>query len=165
MGNRARRPHSIIGHIKKHHRVIKNSIMVLKQPRSNSVRKQIALRRFLEILRIHSTSEEETIYQRMRGFPLSRMKILVAIQEHKIVSALADELETLRSFGHWTTDIAAKAKVLAEIMERHLRAEEKSILPMLKKFFSRAELLELGGEYLAHINEQLEDTFPTHVKF
>ncbi len=160
---RSRRSHSIIGQIKKHHRLIKDAIKVLKQPRSNSARKQIALKTFLDVMRIHTFSEEETIYQRMRSLPLFRMKILEAIHEHKIVSTLADELETLRNFGHWTADMAAKAKVLAEIMERHLRAEEKNIFPMMKKFFSSSELLELGGEYLARINEQLEDGFPAHL--
>lgn len=153
---------NIISLIKDHHFILKDAIKVLKDYRGTPLSKRKKLTQFLEAFKMHAISEEETLYERMRTLPKMRILSLEAAQEHKIAESLAEELEGLRYQDQWNDEISAKAKVLASLVEHHLLEEEKEILPLIKLQLSRAELLDLGREYLARCNEHIENNLAKH---
>jgi len=99
--------------------------------------------KIIEALSMHAGIEEMALYPDARArFGNANDDVLEALEEHHLVKLTLSELEKMRSQDERFT---AKVTVLMENVRHHVQEEEGELFPKLRKSFSRAELVELGG--------------------
>ena len=146
---------NIISLIKEDHKPLKECIAVLKNAHAASKSKKKILARFLESLSRHAFAEERALYAAMELKGGMNIDVIEALQEHKIAHTLATELEEIGIHGSWSDELSAKSKVLAELVEHHVKEEESKLLPLVRKQSSDEELNEMGERYNEFYAEKL----------
>ncbi len=92
-------------------------------------------------LTVHEIIEEEIFYPELKAHPKAKDIVLEGYEEHHVVDLLMSELEGLDvSDETW----GAKAVVMKENIEHHIKEEEGEMFPTARQVFDRAELVDLG---------------------
>jgi hemerythrin superfamily protein len=93
----------------------------------------------------HAAVEEEIFYPAMQKVRSKEVRDLVleAIEEHKVVKTLLEEIADLAPDDE---EFAAKMKVLQENVEHHADEEEKAMFPQAKEHLSAEQRDELGTQ-------------------
>lgn len=146
----------ILSLIKSHHEILKESLLALKQENLPIEEKREELFIFLETLKMHAKSEQETLYACIEEVEPLRILALEAREEHEIADRLATEIEAMDYTENWSPDIAAKARVLAELVEHHLIEEEDEIFHQVRENFTHEELQALAVEYNERFKSRME---------
>jgi hemerythrin-like domain-containing protein len=103
---------------------------------------------FVDMLRAHSEAEETTLYEFLQEDRESQVMTFEAIEEHAMAKILMDELEAMNFRSRWSNEIEAKANVLMELMEHHMKDEEKDLFPQARRLLNDGEREILGREFL-----------------
>lgn len=138
---------SILSVMQEQHNILRESIHVLIDENASGSEKQKQLLQFINLFTAHSEAEENTIYEELRFITGTQMIVYEALEEHAIAKILIEELIAADFQLVWSAEIAAKAKVLAQIVDRHLLEEETNFFKTAKETFSVDELLMLGKEF------------------
>jgi hypothetical protein len=97
-------------------------------------------------LTLHEIIEEEIFYPALKSHPRAEEIVLEGYEEHHVVDLVMAELEDLpvddESWG-------AKAKVMQENIEHHMKEEEGDMFRSARSIFDREELEELGERMAA----------------
>ncbi len=97
-------------------------------------------------LTLHEIIEEEIFYPALKSHPRAEEIVLEGYEEHHVVDLVMAELEDLpvddESWG-------AKAKVMHENVEHHMKEEEGDMFTSARSIFDREELEELGERMAA----------------
>ncbi len=109
------------------------------------LRKKAAYQQFEHYLSSHAKAEEESLYVHMKKKNSQlRVEGLEGHTEHGIADSLMGEIDAIKSDeDHWT----AKVKVLAELVQHHIKEEEQEVLKKVSKDYSTSEVLDLGLLY------------------
>lgn len=102
-----------------------------------------AVEPFLRALTVYTYIEREGMYPRVCVLvPETEPDILGFVEEHHIADVLAAELYDMRP-----DDVAfdAKARLLMDIVERHMDAEDDRWFPRVRAAVGRKELQEIGA--------------------
>jgi hemerythrin-like domain-containing protein len=137
----------ILSLIKDQHDILRQSIAILRNENSDSVTKQDQLAKFINLLTMHTEAEEQTIYDVLKDIQASELTTLEAFEEHDIAQKLVQELEDADYKSTWNTHIAAKAKVLADIVDHHAKEEEHVFFKEARSLLTKDELINLGEEF------------------
>lgn len=98
---------------------------------------------FLRALTVYTYIEREGMYPRVCALvPETGPDILGFVEEHHIADVLAAELYDMRP-GEVAFD--AKARLLMDIVERHMDAEDDGWFPRVRAAVGRKELQEIGA--------------------
>jgi hemerythrin superfamily protein len=93
-------------------------------------------------LTLHEIVEEEIFYPELKSHPKAREIVLEAYEEHHVVDKLMGELEELPVDDEkW----GAKAKVMKENIEHHVKEEEGEMFRKARQVFDADELEDLGA--------------------
>jgi hemerythrin superfamily protein len=140
----------VITLILKEHKPIKELILVLKDPEATFEEKEPAFIDFEQLLTSHAKAEEESLYVHMKEVDDLRVEALEGDTEH----ALADQMikEVNDSMGDKDTWMA-KVKVLAEMVDHHVKEEEKEVFKELRKEFDLDKRVEIGEMYSRLLGE------------
>jgi hemerythrin superfamily protein len=95
-------------------------------------------------LESHARAEEQLVYPLLQQDSEGRDLMLLAIEEHHVVSVLLHELRELPVADE---RFAAKVTVLAANLEDHLEAEEEDMLPLLMDLIGEPRAQELGRRF------------------
>ncbi|MFJ8313239.1 MULTISPECIES: hemerythrin domain-containing protein [unclassified Streptomyces] len=98
---------------------------------------------FLRALTVYTYIEQEGMYPRVSVLaPETELAILDFREEHHIAEVLAAELHDMRP-----EEVAfdAKARLLMDIVERHMDTEEHMWFPHVRAAVGRKELQEIGA--------------------
>lgn len=102
----------------------------------------------------HTSLEEEIFYPAFReavaGTPEEQI-CFEYLEKHDLVDIV---LSNIQDDEPESMEFAARAKVLRELLERHIEEEEQFLFPRVRELFSEEELLALG-ERLVERREQL----------
>lgn len=91
----------------------------------------------------HMEGEEEHVYPAIRAAGL-KDEVLEALEEHHVVKLVLGELEDMSDREEaW----ASKLSVLSELVEHHLRREERTVFPAAAKRIGNARQQEMEDEY------------------
>ncbi|MEU1074777.1 MULTISPECIES: hemerythrin domain-containing protein [unclassified Streptomyces] len=102
-----------------------------------------AVEPFLRALTVYTFIEREGMYPRVCVLlPETEPDILGFVEEHHIADVLAAELYDMRP-GEVAFD--AKARLLMDIVERHMDAEDHRWFPRVRAGVGRRELQEIGA--------------------
>lgn len=140
---------SITSLILKDHRALKNCIRVLKNedaPPKEVLEKGLS---FLKTLKLHAEAEEKALYTKLKTLPEFHLQILEGYEEHAIAAEKLEELLPKTRHSRTLSDeLRAQLKVLAEIVEHHVKEEESELLPEVEQEFDEEQLAKLGAIYM-----------------
>jgi hemerythrin superfamily protein len=100
------------------------------------------VRALVKELSIHAAVEEQLLYPALRPRGGAPGEVLEALEEHHVVKLTLRELERMDPAD---ARYRAKMAVLAESVRRHVREEERELLPRLRRRLDPADLRELGS--------------------
>lgn len=134
--------------LKADHAEVRELLASLESTTTRAVRKRQQLITEIEAkLKAHTAIEEEIFYPAFREAGQKsdddRM-YFEALEEHRAAGDLV--LPDLLSTDPSSEKFSGRAKVLKELVEHHVKEEEKSMFPRAKKLFSKQELGELGEQ-------------------
>jgi hemerythrin-like domain-containing protein len=97
-------------------------------------------------IKTHSQLEEEVFYPAFKTAAERRKSadedlFYEAAEEHHLVDMVLPALKSANPKSH---EFKAKAKVLKELVEHHIKEEEKQMFPQAQAMFSDEQLTELG---------------------
>jgi len=120
----------------------------------DNAKKAAIVEEIIAALEVHATVEEEIFYPAMKRVRAEHAKdeVREAFEEHKQIKAL---LAVLGDTDPDDETFDAKAKVLQEDVEHHVKEEEGEMFPDARKFLGK-EKLEALGERLAMRKQELE---------
>ncbi len=136
--------------ILKDHGPIKKLILILKDSEVKIAKKKTAYNDFEKILSLHAKAEEKSLYVHMKTEDELRIEGLEGDVEHLMADRLMKEISQIENDDDlWM----AKVKVLSEIVDHHVKEEEKEVLKQVRSEFDSAERIEIGKEYLKLISQ------------
>jgi hemerythrin-like domain-containing protein len=145
----AQKTQNVLNIIKDQHKILKQSIAVLKSEKADVHKKIENLEKFIDLLKMHSEAEEQTLYEQLGELEEGKMIICESEEEHSIAKKIVDELESANYKNSWNVQVEAKAKVLAEMVEHHAEEEEKETFAVARKNFTSFELEAMGEQFLS----------------
>ena len=104
--------------------------------------------RIAQALVPHTKAEEKVVYDPIAALSARRAKIDGAegYTEHALASAT---LKQLRKQTANTPEFMASAKVLKELVEHHVKEEERNIWPLVRENFSFEQREQMNRDFLA----------------
>lgn len=136
--------------LKKDHETVRG--LLEQATKSTGARRSKLLATIEKEVKVHSQVEEEIFYPAFRDAVKKkddRKLYFEALEEHHVVDMVMPEVEDGTG-----DEVAAKVKVLKELIEHHADEEEESMFPKARKVLDRDELRELGARMAAR-KEQL----------
>lgn len=132
--------------LKEDHRKVKGLFREFEKSKDLQAKEELAEKIFKE-LEVHTAIEEEYFYPAIdaRADKDGRKLVSEAIEEHKLVKDIMDELKQMKAEGE---NFDLKFKVLIENVEQHIEEEELKLFPEAKE--------DLMGE-LEEISQNMEE--------
>lgn len=134
----------IIDAIKEDHKALKDLIPMMKSEDISYEEKRAVFAFFAAALEAHAKPEEETWYAEMKSSKDFKVDGLEGQTEHELADQLTKQLKTVTD----KDEFMAKTKVVAELLEHHIKEEEDQMLPEFKKGSTSEDRLRLGAKYL-----------------
>lgn len=133
-----------------HHDFLEESIAVLMDAQAEVDEKQYHLDRFIKLLEMHGRAEQETLYLHLKDNPekAARLEGFAGQDEHDIAFQISDELREMQFENDWSEEADAKAKVLANLVQQHIKEEESHMFPIARKNIPRSELAAMKPDYI-----------------
>jgi hemerythrin superfamily protein len=98
------------------------------------------------LLTPHARAEEELIYPAFAAGEEAEDPVAEGFEEHALVHLLCAQIKELPEVDHvW----CAKAKVMMDLVEHHVREEENEMFPKARKSVKGEEAIALAAEFLA----------------
>ena len=140
-------PKDIVAAVKEDHRALRNYLGTLKDTEQDMTDRRRAYAGFSALLKSHTVAEEKAVYAPTTKLAGREMHIKVAegFVEHKLAEDIMKRLERATDPLAWS----AHANVLAEIVEHHLKEEEKSLLPLIRKAATATENAAMLDKFMA----------------
>jgi hemerythrin superfamily protein len=112
-------------------------------------------------LTVHTEIEEKIFYpavkeRSQRGHKEERELVLESYEEHALAKKVIGDLQSLDATDE---SYRAKLKVLHELIDEHVKEEERELFPGARELMSEDNLLELGQQ-LQQMKEQLQQRVP-----
>lgn len=136
------------------HKPIKELVLILKDSDGSIAKKRPAFAEFERLLSSHAKAEEESLYIHLKQVDHLRPEGLEGDTEHAIADRLMREVnESKGDDDLWM----AKVKVLAELVDHHLKEEETEMLKKLPKDLTSEKRIEIGKLYSKLLNKYREE--------
>ena len=139
----------IIEQILTDHKPIKKCIKVMKDFDETNNDRRKAFEEFAAYLVPHAKAEEHVLYAFLKNDADLCQEGFEGDVEHDLAVNLIDDIKHTDDEDLWS----AKVKVLAELVEHHLKEEEDEVLPNFKKHSKHDERIYLGQDYAQAKNE------------
>ncbi len=133
------------------HEPLKRFIGILKDLDTPIRTRRRIFDQFVPLLLVHARSEQESLYTFLKDENKElRIDGLEGDVEHELAEHMVEEVKMSEGAELWS----ARAKVLAELVEHHLKEEESDIFPAFKKESDVEDRVMIGKQYL-----ELKDHF------
>ena len=130
----------IIDLIVEDHKPLKKLIKVMKDSDASLPERRAAFNEFFPLLTAHARSEEIVLYKAMKEQVSLREEAYEGDVEHALATQVMDDVMDATDVDVW----GAKVKVLAELVEHHIKEEENDHLPDFRKVSSKEHRISLG---------------------
>ena len=133
------------------HEPLKRFVGILKDLDTPIRTRRRIFEQFAPLLLVHIRSEQESLYTFLKDESKElRIDGLEGEVEHELAERMIEEVKMSEDADVWS----ARVKVLAELVEHHLREEESDMFPIFKKESDAEDRVMLGKQYL-----ELKDHF------
>lgn len=128
--------------LKQDHKEAKQLFEKIENSTSRAIKlREKTMQQLAQELEMHTSLEEEILYPRLKQIDDLKDMILESYEEHHVATQLLQEItEMTADEEQWK----AKVTVLKEIIEHHVREEEKELFPKAHKAIGKEEAAELG---------------------
>lgn len=126
------------------HKPLKKLLKVMKNSDKSFSERRAAFEEFVPILLAHAKPEEQVLYTFMKRDEELREEGFEGQVEHSIADQLVTECKATEDKDLFS----ARIKVLAELVEHHIKEEEDDLLPDFKKNSEKPDRLELGTQFM-----------------
>lgn len=137
-------PGDILDLILDDHKDLKRLLKILKDPETDIGDRYAAFEEFGPLLVMHAKPEEQTLYVDMKKNQDMRIDGMEGEVEHSIAENLLKDAQKTKDEDLWS----AKVKVLAELVDHHIKEEEEDMFPQYKKKSDKKTRQELGEKYM-----------------
>ncbi len=148
---------NIVDVLQMDHKYLKECIKVLKGDGDKKEKVRYA-KTFLDALYKHSEAEKKVVYSTLVKIEDLKKEILEGEVEHGIADAkvkmLIPKLTGLRTL---TDELEVELKVLAELVEHHIKEEEAEMFPKMRKDLDKTILNEMGFQFMKLRNFTTKD--------
>lgn len=148
----ATKDRDIIPLILEDHKALKKLIRIMKNSDKELNERKKAFEEFTPLLVTHAKPEEQTMYVFLKADEDLRENGFEGDVEHGLADQLLEEIKRTDDEDLWS----ARVKVLAELVEHHIKEEEEELLPEFKKHSEREARLEMGVNFM-NLKRQLEN--------
>lgn len=139
------------------HKPLKSLIKILKDSDKHGLReRRKAFEEFATLLELHAKPEERVLYDHMKHDKELREEALEGDVEHGLADQMVEEAQRTTDTDLWS----ARVKVLAELVEHHIKEEEEELLPDFRTHSTLEERVLLGQEFFSAKSELLDDEMP-----
>jgi len=147
--------------LKADHKKVKTLLSELENTTERGAKKREKLLGQIEKeLKLHATVEEQIFYPAFRDAVKKkedRELFFEAIEEHHMVKIVLPEMKATDASSEIFT---AKASVLKELVEHHIKEEEREMFPEARKVLDQEELQALGSRMQAKKKELMAKGIP-----
>lgn len=127
------------------HKPLKDLIKILKNSDDYEIEeRQEAFEEFAPLLVAHAKPEEQTMYVFMKADEELREGGFEGDVEHQLADQMVEEAKRTDDEDLWS----ARVKVLAELVEHHIKEEESEMLPDFRKNSELEQRVQLGEQYM-----------------
>jgi hemerythrin-like domain-containing protein len=144
--------------LKDDHDRVKDLLSELEETSNRATTHRTALlEKISNELHTHMKIEEQVFYPAFKAAAEKaeeRQMFFESKEEHRVLDF---ELPRVQKTDPSTDDFAAHAKVLKELVEHHVKEEEKEMFPMAKKLMTSDELEALGEKMEARREKMMAD--------
>lgn len=139
-------PKDVVSAILMDHESLRNFMGILKDTDREMSQRRRAYDQFSALLKSHTIAEEEIVYAKADELTGREMHIKIAegYVEHHVADDLMARIEATEDAMEWS----AHANVLSEIVEHHLKEEERDLLPLIREKAPVNLDMEMLVEYL-----------------
>ncbi len=142
--------------LKQDHKKVKELLTELAESSERAAKKRASLLQQITLeLEVHTKIEEEIFYPAFRETTRKRDEeklFFEATEEHNAAKMVLDDLQRADPA---TLNFAGKAKVLKELVEHHIKEEERDMFPHARENMEAELLSELGERIAARKKELL----------
>lgn len=140
-------PSDIVDALKQDHKALRDHLAVLKDTSKDLGERKRAYASFAVLLKSHSSAEEKVVYARTLHVPRTDLPVKTAegYVEHQLANDLMAQMSRAKDALTWS----AHANVLAEIVEHHLKEEERDVLGAVRRNVPSEVRDEMLVEFLA----------------
>jgi hemerythrin superfamily protein len=134
--------------LREDHRAVEKLFKEFEKAGTNALKtKARQVERMIRELTIHASIEEQVFYPTVRRDADDLdSEVLEALEEHHVVKWLLSELSGLDPSAE---RFDAKVTVLIESVRHHVKEEEGTLFPTVRKEFTRSELAAMGDALAA----------------
>lgn len=139
---------NILNILEMDHKYLNECIKVLK---GNSEKKDKIryAKTFLDALKKHSEAEKKVVYSCLIKIEDMKKEIMEGEVEHNIADHKIRQLiPKLTGMRILSDELEVEIKVLAEIVEHHIKEEEAGLFPKMKRDLDRIILNEMGFQFM-----------------
>ena len=135
---------SILSVLSKDHDDLRSMIEVLKSESDNVEKKKKVYKDFSKLLKSHAKCEEKAVYE--MGLVIKDLKVgtFEAYEEHEVAATLMKRIEKTTKKEQWM----GRVKVLAEVVEHHIKEEENEYLLDLKEKLKANQETEMVEDFI-----------------
>lgn len=126
------------------HKPLKELIKILKNPDKPFSRKKIAFETFAPAFLGHVKPEEKSLYNAMKKISSLKDDAKEGDAEHARADRMIEEIRAVEADRETWMD---KTKLLAELVEHHIKEEEDIVLPAFKEKTDKSLRMKLGRIY------------------
>jgi hemerythrin-like domain-containing protein len=144
-------PVNIVDLILIDHVYLKECIKILKDEDADPREKIKFANGFMDALGKHSEAEKKILYATLEKVNDLHFDILEGEVEHGITDAKVKLLKpkfAKAKVGDMKEELGAEIKVLAELVEHHIKEEESEMLPKVKRDIDSSILEKLGAQFM-----------------
>lgn len=138
--------------LKKQHKEVKVLFKSIEGARSEAKKAEL-FEQVLQNLVAHDAIERQILYPACEEELGSTDLLGEAVVEHGVVEFCLYEADQARG----QDDFEHKCKVLSEMVEHHVKEEEKELFPKVERAFGKERLLEMGDELELRFEEIKEN--------
>ncbi len=126
------------------HKPLKELVEFMKNSKNELSERKAAFEEFAPTLIAHAKPEEQVLYPFLKNHEELREDGFEGEVEHMLAEQLIEECKRTKD----EYELGAKIKVLAELVEHHIKEEEEDLLPEFKKNSEASERTEMGDKFL-----------------
>ncbi len=133
------------------HKSLKEAIAIMKDGERTLDERRMAFDSFAVDLVSHAKPEEESLYVSMKKSEETREMALEGDVEHGLADQMLEEIKRTTDAELWS----ARVKVLAELVDHHIKEEENDLLPEYRANSTPEERIKVGSRFLLLKTEML----------
>ncbi len=136
--------HGIVYMLLKDHKAMKKLMATIKSQRSDDKLIASTYRELIRVVRSHVTAEEKSLLNLLKTHPYFKSMSTESYQEHRVheyvIGGVAKEKNQKSKIE--------QMKAFCEILEHHLKEEERDLFPRFKKYAAKSTRQKMGRRFL-----------------